>query len=293
MLVVRREGELLAEVLEGLVDGEARPDRRDLEQHAARLAEVDRLEIEAVDDRRRVGTALRDALLPGLVRLGWGCPCDVVDRAGAGDAQLQRRLVVRVPGAALAAADLPDRIAVRIEREHLLEERAARARVGVCAHAVEALQRELARDLRMVGDQRLVGRRDDGKLEVEAFGIAEAQAAFAAVDVDAFGREPVLPELDRVLRGDAEDDAMHHAAAGPPRARVWVLKEGEVAAGAPLLVSVEEVVDGRIVLVDRLLDEPQAEDADVEVDVARRVARDAGDVVNPLEAHRCTVTIAP
>src|SRR2546423_1768455 len=82
------------------------------------------------------------------------------------------------------------------------------------------------------------------------------------------------------------------AAAGTSRPGMRILEEGQVAAGAPLLVGVEEVVDGRIVLVDGLLHEPQAENADVEVDVAGRVAGDAGDVVDPLEAHRCTVTIA-
>src|SRR5204862_3540686 len=110
VLVVGRKRELLAEVLERLVDREAGADGRDLEQHAARLAEVDRLEVEAVDDGRRMRATLRDTLLPGLVLLRWGCPRDVVDRAGAGDSQLQRRLVVRVPGAAPAAADLPDRV---------------------------------------------------------------------------------------------------------------------------------------------------------------------------------------
>ena len=37
--------------------------------------------------------------------------------------------------------------------------------------------------------------------------------------------------------------------------------------GAALLVGVEEVVDGRVVLVDRLLDQAQTEHAGVEVDV--------------------------
>src|SRR3954453_4069360 len=63
LLVVRRERERLTERLERLVGGEAGADRRDLEQHAARLAEVDRLEVEAVDHRRRLPTAL-DHLLP-------------------------------------------------------------------------------------------------------------------------------------------------------------------------------------------------------------------------------------
>ena len=37
----------------------------------------------------------------------------------------------------------------------------------VRAHALEALQRELARDLRMVGDQRLVGHVRDDELVLE------------------------------------------------------------------------------------------------------------------------------
>ena len=51
------------------------------------------------------------------------------------------------------------------------------------------------------------------------------------------------------------------------------------------LVGVEEVVDGRVVLVDRLLHEAQAERPGVELDVPRRVRRDRGDVVDALEPH--------
>jgi hypothetical protein len=45
------------------------------------------------------------------------------------------------------------------------------------------------------------------------------------------------------------------------------------------------VIDGRIVLVDSLGGHPQAEDARVEVDVARRVACDGGDVMDAFEVH--------
>jgi hypothetical protein len=45
------------------------------------------------------------------------------------------------------------------------------------------------------------------------------------------------------------------------------------------------VVDGRVVLVDGLLDQAQAEPIDVEVDVRLRVARDRGDVVDAFESH--------
>src|SRR5689334_3495090 len=53
LLILGRQAQLLAEVLRVLVDREPRARRRELEQHAARLAEVDAQEVLAVDDRRR------------------------------------------------------------------------------------------------------------------------------------------------------------------------------------------------------------------------------------------------
>ena len=78
---------------------------------------------------------------------------------------------------------------------------------------------------------------------------------------------------------------MHHAGAGPALGCAGVLEEGDVGAGAPLLVGVEQVVDGRVVLIDRLLHEPEPEHAGVEVDVRRGVAGDAGHVVDAVESH--------
>src|SRR6266576_4272543 len=63
----RRQRELLAELLERLVDSEPGAERRDLEQHAARLAEVNRLEVEAVDHRRRLAAGCDHALAPRLL----------------------------------------------------------------------------------------------------------------------------------------------------------------------------------------------------------------------------------
>src|SRR4051794_13387464 len=59
-----RQDQLLAEMLGILVGREARPLRRDLVQHAARLAEVDRAEPEAVDDLGGPAAGCEHALAP-------------------------------------------------------------------------------------------------------------------------------------------------------------------------------------------------------------------------------------
>ena len=139
--------------------------------------------------------------------------------------------------------------------------------------------------LRVLGDERRVGGVDDGELEPEALGIVEPEPACAAVGRDPLGAEPRLPEVERLLRADAERDRVHHPRSGPAAARARVLEEGDVRAGAARLVGVEQVVHGGVVLVDGLLDHPQAEHAGVEVDVARRIAGDAGHVMDAFEAH--------
>ena len=77
-------------------------------------------------------------------------------------------------------------------------------------------------------------------------------------------------------------------APAPPARDPRVLEEGDVRAWVAGLVGVEQVIDGGVVLVDRLLHQPQPEDAGVEVDVALRVGGDRCDVVDAFELHRCS-----
>src|SRR6478736_9023944 len=83
LLVLRRETQLLAEVLGVLVDGEPRTRRRQLEQHPARLAEVDAQEVLAVDDRRRAGADPAQVVAPRGVLIVAIAPGDVVHAARA------------------------------------------------------------------------------------------------------------------------------------------------------------------------------------------------------------------
>src|SRR5204863_1874949 len=83
-------------------------------------------------------------------------------------------------------------------------------------------------------------------------------------------------------------DPMDHSVAGAARRGPGILEESDVRPGAALLVGVEEVVHGRVVLVDRLLDQPKSQHARVEVDVLAGVARDGRDVVDALKLHGFT-----
>ncbi len=87
----------------------------------------------------------------------------------------------------------------------------------------------------------------------------------------------------RRAQPDAVDDPVDHARAGAAGDRARVLEERQVGAGRGVLVAVEEVVDARIVLVDRLRGQPQPQHARVEVDVAAGVAGDGADVVDAVE----------
>ena len=166
--------------------------------------------------------------------------------------------------------------------EHLRRGGGVRA---VGADALEAAQRELGGNLGVHGDERRVVGGVGDQLVREALGVCEPQAGLIALERDPLRAEPAGPEVQRLVGRDAVDDAMHHAGAGAPGLRARVLEERQVSARPRVLVSVEQVVDGRVILVDRLGGQPQAEDPGVEVDVAAGVAGDRGDVVDAFEFH--------
>ena len=199
----------------------------------------------------------------------------MVHRAGALQRARVRRRVGDVPAlSALAARELA------LEPERVVQQRVADV-LAVGTHAVEAQQRVLARDAGAGRRQRLVGHVGDEQLMLEPLGIGEQQALVRP------GRlwQPVLPVVERLRRADAPEDPVDHPVARAPAREPRVLEERQVAAGARRGLGVEEVVDGRVVLVDGLLDQPKSEHPHVELDVGGGVSRDRRDVVDPFEAH--------
>src|SRR6059058_3961372 len=98
----------------------------------------------------------------------------------------------------------------------------------------------------MLGEQRRVVVHDDCELEVEPFRIGKPQPRSITRDLDTPGGEPVGPERERLVRLDTPGDQVHHSRTWPARRRTRVLEERDVRAGIAALVSVEEVIDGRV-----------------------------------------------
>ena len=281
---------LSAELLDRAVDREAGLLRRDLEEDAARLAEVDRVEVVAVDEPAVRACRPRARRSSHCAVLGVGrAPRDVVDRAralaaprslGAGRARSSRRAARRAaPTRRRRAGSAPIRrsrsSAGRLPARWLYARTpskpwsASSAGISGCSATSGASP---------VASTTSSWPRPSGS--------AKRSDVALALDRDALGRRAARPRSRAPPASRrARRSRCTIPAPGAARDRARVLEEREVGAGAAVLVAVEQVVDARVVLVDRLGGQPQAEHARVEVDVARRVARDRGDVVDAVESH--------
>ena len=126
-----------------------------------RLAEVDRAEPEAVDDRRRVAARRGDALVPRLVVLHRRGPRDVMDRARAADAALAWRLVVRVQPAARRGRALPSVRPYGAKPSVSSSSRGSRRADAKARTPSNPWSASSARDLGMLADSGSSSRRDD------------------------------------------------------------------------------------------------------------------------------------
>ena len=196
-LELRRQDDHRAELLERHVDGEAGPVVGDLEQHAAGLAEVDRVEVVAVDDPRVRDARLGEELRPPRVLVDRRAPRDVVDRAAALAAGLGRRRVVRDEAAAALAAQLPRR-----PRPAAWRRAAARARPRCGRGRRSRHGRRRSRAARAPAGSRDARRRAARRRSrrsrsscARPSGSAKRRRSAVALGLDAQRREPVGPEV--------------------------------------------------------------------------------------------------
>src|SRR6202171_1702060 len=105
--------------------------------------------------------------------------------------------------------------------------------------------------------------------------------------LDLLPYQPLYPETDRA--GEYREGGDGYLASTLPSSRcVRPGKESKNATRTPLLITEVKVIGGRVVEVYRTLDEPEPEDAGVEIEIPLGIARDTGDVMNTgsAEAHR-------
>ncbi len=270
------------------VDREAGARRRQLEQHAARLAKVDAQEVLPIDDLRRPSSDLHEVFAPVRVLVVAIAPGNVMHRPRARQPGGRGRLAIGVAGS--PPASFHDVLASPGPLEAHRGGQQVVLMVDVDAvhvDAVETQQRMFSGNVSGIGTQRLVVGLDDPELQLEALRVAEPQRPFvgARLELNAFAREPLGPEGQRRRRRHPPAQPVDHPRAGTARRRIRELEERQDRTRCSALVPVVEVVDVRRIEIDRLLDQPQPEHARVEVDISGSVRRDAGDVVDAIKLH--------
>ena len=286
-----RQPELLAEPAGVLVDREAGADGGDLEQHPARLAEVDGAEVLPVDDPGRAARRRRPRAVPS--RRGRrrarstrrGAPSRrPARRARAAPGRASRRL--GAPRRDVANRPSPS----RHEPEPLDQQPLGGVRgAAVGAHAHDARQRVLGGDARDVdaAARRPVGGPGDDQLDPQPLGVRGDQRPLLPRRPAGRRRRGGRPR-SRATRATATRHTTRWIIPGPgrPTGLPRISKKVRMLPGDPDLVAEVQVVHVRRVEVDRLLHQPKAHEAHVEVQCAPGVGRDGGHVVDPVEAHR-------
>ena len=189
----------------------------------------------------------------------------MVHRARAAHTALVRRGVGEVEPAPRRTSRFPLVLSGGSEPERLLEKSTAGVRIGgEGMHGVEPLQGVVCGNLGVLGEQGRVVDRGHDETVCESLRVVERDPVLVAGDVPG-GAEPTLPEVECGSRGDAPLNGVHHPRPRAAAPHAGILEEGDVAARAPLLVGVEEVIDQSGRPGCRLLHEPETEDAGVEL----------------------------
>jgi len=210
-----------------------------------------------------------------------GAKRDVVDRAAAESAGQESFRFANIDDAAdrFAGTQASKRsvAAGSLESQNIGQHRGGARRVfDHQRDAVKAAHRVLGGNGAGAPCRLGFGARDADQRQAHAVGIGErqhgfAEALFRRLMSDAVLDEPVRPVADRACR-HAECRLLRQANAAASRGRVLPRKECEDGAGMTDPVAVIEVIGAGIVEIHRLLDEAQADDTRIEIQVARSLA---------------------
>src|ERR1700687_383840 len=288
--VLRRQLERRAERFGGLVDREAWLVGGDLEQDPARLAEINRSEVFALDHWCHVAPGLDQHLAPvNLMRIVRGAPRNMVDGSGRLLSHRRFRRVEHVEHRARAAgAGLESGAVVfgaHLAKAHCVGQELDGVEVGLFAqgHGVEAANLVVRIDRAVRPRLPPLIRRLTHELDLDGVGILEDQRIDAETGHPRGFHVEVTktagPELQRAGR-DRERDHGHLPAARAPPGQVRPPEEGHRASWRAEVIAEIDVVGVGHVEVDGLLYEAETQHADVKVDVLLHVTRDARHVVD-------------
>ena len=290
-----RQHERLAQVLAILVDRETGAVRRQLEEHAARLLEVDRLEPESIDDGRRLRPAGLDLRAHReLMQVVVHAPREMMNAADAPRAAafVGRLADVHDPGAVGETVARPSVLfGDALEAEHRRQELGGRRQAPFPdLRAVQASHLTFGLDGAVLPRReflplrtRWFHEREPQPVRIDERQHAIAEARFGRTDAGLVLLEPLSPEVEAAGR-HFERDFHRQPVSDAGRRHLSPREEREVGAGRSFRVRVEQVIGAGIVLVDALLDEPHPEHAAVEVEVLLRGTGDRRDVVQPVDA---------
>ncbi len=273
-----REAEALAEGFKGLVDGKAGIVGGELEEDAARFAEVDGVEVLAVKDFGG-GKVRGDGGAPSYLRfVVGGAEGDVVDGTGAGAAEVGLRVDedVDVVAEGVGVGGRGEAEAIAFGGD-LMETHEGESLGGVGGIKLEHGDAEESADGVLGGNVRVawgVGRRCGSvgyDFDLHAVGVGESEyvffeAAWAAGEGHALLDEALFPKSEGG-GGDAEGGVGDFAGTGGAATDPGPGKEREDGAWAAEVVAEVEVVGSGVVEVDGPLDEAEAEDLGVEVEI--------------------------
>src|SRR5881396_1330776 len=264
----------------------------ELEQHSARLAKIDRVEVVPIDHRRGLEPRQRDPLAhPELRGVVGDAPRHVVDRSrspGAAHETADRAHVHDGSGPAIADGEPPggavfaDGTEAKRVHEHAL---------GVVAvlrpdrHAMKAVDRVLARDagcLSPGGPRFGPGVADE--LQHQPIVVLEGNhLPRRPLKRYSVTHEPLDPESQCARQhGERRDGDL--ACPLAPGSRAGPGEEGHDAPRSADLIAEVEMVGLRIVEIHGALHQPEAEQPHVEVEVLLLVTRDRGDVMDAEDA---------
>ena len=135
-----------------------------------------------------------------------------------------------------------------------------------------------------VGQGRRSRQVDAHQLDDDPVGVLQPQHGFAEfarwpLDRDARGHGALQPFADAVLR-HCKGDFRHLTQPGAPCGPVFPDQKGDQTAGAAGLIAIDQVQLFGILKPAGLLDQPQAQKAQIEIDIGLHPPGDGGDVVN-------------